>query len=151
MFVFAFAVMGRASDVTTYSPLIERIEFPRREVDYSADGYPHFLTVVYTQWKGRRKTASGYTDYRMRLHRNFLCTSLCPVVWLMTWLLMDGRKEGPIFAHNDKPDVKMPQEQYTRMMKRMFEHAGTCDGHHHLIKCTSHSIRRTAAQVCSAP
>jgi len=46
MFLFSICVFGRASDVTTYCPLLSSINLPESAHQWDADGYPDWLEVT---------------------------------------------------------------------------------------------------------
>jgi hypothetical protein len=46
------SVMGRASCMSVYSPLIEDIEFPTEHGGYDTDGMPKVLYIPWRNWKG---------------------------------------------------------------------------------------------------
>jgi hypothetical protein len=130
MVLFILAVIGRASCVCEFCPLIENIRFPKRAKDYDADGMPKFIEIGFHDWKARQSKYKGQLYY-VFLRRNYLDQRVCPVFWLLCYLRYDGRTTGPIFVRKS--------QTFCKMVKRLFRMSG-------LPRCSSHSFRRTAFQ-----
>ena len=79
MLLIGMCIMARASCVTTFCPLLEETELPK-ERHWDADGLPKYVTIVLTDWKSRYKPNKG-KKYRMKIHRNYLDATYCPVFW----------------------------------------------------------------------
>ena len=148
MFLLAFVVMGRASDVTEYCPLVQDIIFPTAKDDYAPDGRPLFLSIPWTNWKSRRRCHRN-KKYPLLIHANLRDPRFCPVNTLLTHLWRTKRTKGPLFAFSlSKPDVFMKAPQFAAMVARIFTTAAV-GRRKHLEHCTPHSIRKSGAQVCS--
>jgi hypothetical protein len=133
----ALAVIGRSSDVTEYCPIIEEVEYPTDPQDYFPDGLPRFIVLVWKDWKGRpswHKTQCP--EYRIRLYANPQDLRYCPVHWVFKeWSLRSKDGEpltGPIIQ-------SVTSTNFMKDLKQLFMAAG-------LTPCSSHSIRRSAAQ-----
>lgn len=59
MFLIAMCLMARASDLTTFCPLIEDINLPDSENCWDADGYPQYIDIGLRNWKWRSKKNRG--------------------------------------------------------------------------------------------
>ena len=95
MLLISICLMGRASDVTTFCPLIEDTLLPPPQL-WGTDGYPLWIELGMRDWKWRSKK-NKKKRYGIRLHRNTLDSRFCPVFWLLLWLAHTGWKTGPIF------------------------------------------------------
>jgi hypothetical protein len=137
-FLIAIALIARASDVTTHCPLIEDLEFPDDPQDLTPIGQPKFLVVKFRDWKGRPIWSKNQKPkYRLRLYHNPLDLRFCPLHWLFKhWALRSQRSapltKGPIIE-------SLSAHTFMTDLKSLFKGAG-------LPTCSSHSIRRSAAQ-----
>lgn len=104
----------------------------------------------------------------MKIHRNYLSTTFCPVTWLLIYIRYAGITTGPIFqlqarkGHAEVGEwIGVDVVQWTRMLNHWFEQAGlrtpgsparraTDDAPAQAKRkpqgCSTHSIRRTSAQ-----
>jgi hypothetical protein len=116
--VLCCAIMGRASDVTKFSPRMEDIKLPSRQSakDWDPDSLPKWIDVTVWQSKGKRKRNKTRV---LRIHRNPVKWELCPVFWLMFWFTISGIKEGPIFVKlsNKVGEVVMKFHEYRMVNK----------------------------------
>merc|ERR1712196_743307 len=100
-------------------------------------------------WKGKRH---GDPVMWFKLHRNLLDTKLCPVVALLAWLSCSGITHGPIFcsitqAGNLRRGTKQSVSTYQDYLKDTFRAVAAADpSWDHMQYCSSHSLRRVAAQ-----
>ena len=142
------AIMGRASCVTTYCPLWEEMELPKTEDGFDADGMPKYLVFVLHNWKHR---SGEMYPYKILVHRNYLDAKHCPIFWTLS--LANTRRfygeelKGKMltwqFPCGNKP--KRYSERYRRAIKRLFCIASKEPGYEYLAECSSHSVRRSAA------
>ena len=86
----------------------------------------------------------------MKIHRNYCDPRFCPVLWLIILLFYQGMTEGPIFQ--SETGEGFAPAQWQTALKHLFTAASLYTpasngqrGH----GCTSHSIRRSAAQWAS--
>ena len=78
----------------------------------------------------------------MKIHRNYVNPTFCPVLALLVYLHYSGHTSGPIFQlGGNHVDVGT----WKRMLLRWFELVGLRNAGAG-AKCTSHSVRRSAAQ-----
>jgi hypothetical protein len=128
------SVMGRASCMSDYSPLIEHIEFPTECGGYDADGLPKVLYIPWTNWKGRKRGIGQ--KYFIAIPRNYTDPRFCPVFWLMKMLAMRKQLKLPL---RGKLFPYAKSKPLQTKLKNVFKKAG-------MPKFSSHSVRRTAAQ-----
>ena len=141
MFLIAMSIFGRASDLTIFCPVIEDLFLPPEQL-WDVDGYPQWIELGLRDWKWRSKPNKG-KRYGLRLHRNYVDTRFCPVIWLLFWLSHSKLTSGPIFQ---KPNGEhMSEAMWTGMTDRLFLATGLYDKKTKK-GCTNHSIRRTAVQ-----
>jgi len=137
------SVIGRGSDVTgEYCPLNDSVHFPTAESGYFRDGSPKWIGVSFTNWKKRQADKVGQ-PYIIRICANPKDTRFCPVHWLMEhWSLRKAKH-----AAADMPILSPLQARtWQQRVAKIFAVVG--------LYCTSHSLRRTAAQWaarCGAP
>jgi hypothetical protein len=128
------AVMGRASCMSDYSPLIEEVEYPSVSGGYDMDGLPKFLYIPWRNWKGRKRAIGE--KYFLVVHRNYTDPRFCPVFW--TLKMLTTRKErnrpltGKLFPYENSVALRCK-------LKRIFVQAG-------MKEFSSHSYRQMAAQ-----
>jgi hypothetical protein len=84
--VVMLSVMGRASCMSVYSPLIEDIEFPTEHGGYDTDGMPKVLYIPWRNWKGRKRGIGQ--KYFIAIPQNYTDPRFCPVFWTMKMLAM---------------------------------------------------------------
>lgn len=132
-FLVMMAVIGRASCMSTYSPLIQDLEFPGGPGGYDIDGLPKCIHIPWRDWKHRKDIRQKYF---VTIYRNYTDPRFCPVFWLMYMLTLrkkrGDRMVGKLFPYKDS-------NLFQRRLKTLFKKAG-------LNKCSSHSVRRTAGQ-----
>ena len=134
--LFTICVIGRASCVSQYCPLIEDMMFPDELADYDKDNLPKYIAVGFRHWKGR-PSKFDHKPYYIYLHRNYLDPRACPVFWLCMHLMYLDRVVGPIFCKPDGLPYK-DSSSFRRMVQRIFNVS--------MMDCTPHSLRRTAFQ-----
>jgi len=141
-FLVQLSLIGRSSDVcfsknAEYCPLVKNVEFPRNARDWTEDGIPINIILVFTDWKGRPAVRRG-TPYKVRLYHNPLDFRWCPIHWLLyDWSIrcdVPGFEDGPIL-----PPISATT--YQGHLKLVFHKIG--------VDCSSHSIRRTGAQLAA--
>ena len=140
-FLVQFALVARSSDVAgEYFPLMENVSFPPDAKHYLEDGNPMYIDVVFTKWKGR-PLSQGSTPYTIRLWHNPQDLRFCPVHWLTRHWADLGRTTGPMFDN-------ISARTYQRHLKKLFSSIQykLADGSFDVVDCSSHSIRRAAAQ-----
>jgi hypothetical protein len=142
-----FATISRSSDVTwskqhEYCPLVKDLEFPTDAEHFREDGMPMYITLTWTNWKGRPKKHKR-RPYKIRLWHNPLHAEYCPVTWLLTAMSINRPDNqatqeklnkftaGPVLC-------KMSSVRYQKYLAALFKATGL-EGH------TSHSVRRSAA------
>ena len=132
MLLIQFSMLGRASCVTTYCPVLEHIELPGRDGDkklWCVDGLPHVIYLFLTGSKGLKFNQK----YCMKVWRNLLGPKLgpnCivdPVSFLLKWistLHSKGITTGPIFPrlyHGQLQGGKLMQpQQWSTLSKLLF-------------------------------
>ena len=132
MLLIQFCMIGRASCVTTYCPVLEHIELPPRDGDnklWCVDGLPHVIYLFLTGSKGLRFTQK----YCMKVWRNLLGPKVGPnsivdpVSFLLKWistLHSKGITSGPIFPRlyygNLQGGKRMQPQQWASMSKQLF-------------------------------
>jgi hypothetical protein len=138
-FLAQFGTIARSSDVTgVYCPKYSDCSFPTNTDDYTDDGIPSWIELTWMDWKSRPVNKKG-SPYLIRLYHNPKSLNFCPVHWLYThWVLRkpaDRDIEGaPIFT-------PMDSRTYQKALRQLFKGAGVeCEA------CSSHSVRRSAAQ-----
>jgi len=131
LLLLSIVFMGRASCMTEYMPDISAISLPPPDL-YDPDGLTPWLEVTWTHWKARLECNVG-KPYRIRVHRNYLDSRFCPVMWLLMWLERSKLTEGPIFG-------PMSTQTYRDNMNHILRVFMGIKG------ASSHSIRRAAAQ-----
>jgi hypothetical protein len=142
------ATISWSSDVTwgsqqEYCPHIRDLEFPTDGEHYREDGMPMYITLTWTDWKGR-PTKHRRRPYQIRLWHNPLHAQYCPVTWLLKAIainkpsgenpsqeLIDEFINGPVL-------FKMTTRLYQKYLRALFKASG-------LVGHTSHSVRRSAA------
>jgi len=63
--------------------------------DYTSEGLPLWISVFFTNWKGRKEEDVG-KPYEIRIHANPKDLRFCPVHWLMEhWRLRTGDARDP--------------------------------------------------------
>ena len=140
-FLVQFALVARSSDVAgEYFPLMENVSFPPGAKHYLEDGNPMYIDVVFTKWKGR-PLSQGSTPYTIRLWHNPQDLRFCPVHWLTRHWADLCRTTGPMFDN-------ISARTYQRHLKKLFSSIQykLADGSFDVVDCSSHSIRRAAAQ-----
>ena len=87
----------RGSGITTYAfQRAKKLKSPQFNSQWDSDGYPKYVEVGWTNWKRRRKSKRGKLHW-LRLHRNYLDSRFCPVMWLLTYHRAAGITSGPSF------------------------------------------------------
>ena len=108
------------------------MQFPEHENDYLPDGTPRYVTVIMTHWKSRPKWhKEQIPEYRLRIYANHVDSRFCPLTWLFIHWDTENLSTGPIVASSS-------ESTYRTSIKKLFEYCG--------FECTSHSLRRSAAQ-----
>lgn len=135
-----FAIVGRASCVTDkHLPTRKDIAFPTNRNSCFLDGTPVCLQVSWRSWKWRPKKHKK-RPCQIRIFANPNDLTFCPVHWLMFCWSLD-EEVGP-----DDPMMPFPcGATHTGCLSTIFEALD--------LECSSHSIRRSAAQWavrCSA-
>ena len=133
--------ISRASCVTVHCPLIEEIELPRNILHYDSVGIPMHVKLAWRNWKGRRENV-GEQRF-IAIGRNLVEPMFCPVLALMRWLNILsswGIKDGKIFIDDECKSSR----EYRESLRNWFKKCEVEGSKLHL--CTSHSVRRTAAQ-----
>jgi hypothetical protein len=136
-FLGQFALIGRASDVTSgYCPKIQDVSLPANRRDWLRDGTPRYLDLVWYNWKGRRSANVG-SEYHIRIYHNPKHLKYDPI----TWIIKEWRSRT-------RAELKEPgAEVFFPLSARAWNEAlrtyvfGPLD-----LACTSHSVRRSAAQ-----
>jgi hypothetical protein len=63
----------------------------------AACGLTHLFCLCFIRdWKHRSKPNKN-KPYVIRIHRNYLDSRFCPVLWLLKWLVFSEIKSGPIY------------------------------------------------------
>lgn len=139
------------------------IAFLSQERHWDSDKLPKYIKFYFDDWKSRYKHGAPHDkpDYPMKLHRNYLDPTYCPVSWLLTYLSYAGYTEGPIFQSFATGEGRMNEREWVRAINRVYVRAGlrtnavkarleTDERPARAAKaatgCTAHSIRRSAAQ-----
>ena len=161
MLLVAMSIMARASCLTTYCPMLEDTELPPPR-HWDRDGLPKYITIGMRNWKSRLKTNRGKL-YKMKIRRNYLDATYCPVLWTLIYLKYSGHETGALFQ---MPGGRRKGERVTDtcwcgMTNHWFEKVGIRVGGHAASRdpdtdeyisargargATNHSIRRSAAQ-----
>ena len=152
MFLVACCIMARSSCMTTHCPTLERVRLPAQR-HWDKDGMPKYIILVMLNWKSRRKESRG-KPYPLKIHRNRLDPTYCPVTWLMTYWHLAGITEGAIFQQNGEA---VKDDAWCSMTNHWFVQAGlrrkgtrgdpeTGAGATKPSGCSNHSIRRSSAQ-----
>ena len=156
MFLVSCCIMARASCVTQFCPQIDTIKLPK-ERHWDKDGLPKYIIVFFTNWKSRKRANVG-KSYSMKIHRNYLDVTYCPVTWLLYYLVYTEHEEGAIFQLSSKGVFKnITESQWCGMTNHLFESAGIrvngkaanrTNGTPAVPSsgASNHSIRRSAAQ-----
>ena len=162
MFLVSMCICARASDLTEHCPELERVRLPP-ERHWDVDGLPKYIIVVMLNWKNRggKKRINVGKPYPMKIHRNYLDPIFCPVTWVLIYLKYAGHTTGPLFAlPKDDTMAGLSDPQWKGMLAHWFLKAGLRtraipaseeDGQPRIPPkgCSSHSIRRSAAQWAS--
>ena len=157
MFLVACCIMARASCVTQFCPQVNTIKLPPQR-HWDKDGLPKYVIIIFTTWKSRKRANVG-KPYPMKIHRNYLDVTYCPVTWLLYYLTYTGHEEGGLFQLPRKVTRELKnitETQWCGMTNHLFEQAGirvngkpAKPGVHPAIPSSgksNHSIRRSAAQ-----
>jgi hypothetical protein len=102
--------------------------------EWTEDGIPSWIELTWTGWKGR-PASQKKAPYLIRLYHNPKSLCFCPVHWVLThWSMRDdlGNDGAAIFE-------KMSADTYQKNVVLLFNAAG-------FQGCSSHSVRRSAAQ-----
>jgi hypothetical protein len=139
------ALIARASDVAgKYCPLMEHVELPNTPSGWGSDGLPNYIQISFLNWKGRARKKVN-TRYRIRIYANKIDARFCPVHWLMyCWSRNNLRKDNGAQIIPKKCSEKNYQEH----IKHLFGKIPRAQGSSEFI-CSSHSVRRSAAQFAS--
>jgi hypothetical protein len=137
-FLTQFGTIARASDVTgSYCPKFSTCSTPTNPDDWTEDGMPSWIELTWTCWKARPANQKR-EPYLIRLHHNPKHLQYCPVHWLIAhWTLRDDdldNANAPMFT-------RLGSIQYQKALSDLFKEAGQ-----HCEACSSHSVRRSAAQ-----
>jgi hypothetical protein len=163
MFLTAMCIMARASCITTHCPKLEDIKLPPSR-HWDKDGLPKYVILGLRNWKSRKKENAGKL-YPVKIHRNYLDPTYCPVFWLLMYLKHSQNTQGAVFQDDDaaRKGQNLTDTQWIGMTDHWFGAAGLrvngrgavqagADGntkHAPAVPfsgCTNHSIRRSAAQ-----
>ena len=71
MFLIAMVLMARASNLTTFCPIVEDLILPQDENDWDPDGYPKWIDIGLQNWKWRSKKNNG-KRHSIKAHRNYV-------------------------------------------------------------------------------
>jgi len=155
MLLIAMSIMARASCITTFCPLIEDTRLPKAR-HWDKDGLPKYIIICMTDWKSRKKSNKG-KKYYLKIHRNYLDETYCPVTWTLIYLSYAGLESGPLFQRLVKGKGCLPVTDtiWCGMTNHWFAKAGIrvqggggSEGNPRMPAsgATNHSIRRSAAQ-----
>jgi hypothetical protein len=136
--LLTIALLGRTSCTTKYTPLMTNTSLPEEAQDYLEDGSPRYVTVGMTGWKGRTKKCKRHKRiYYIRIYGNPKNLRYCVVHWVTKHWEVERQctgtfPTGPIIR-------KLTERSFQSQLRKVFENAG-------LAHCSSHTLRRTAAQ-----
>ena len=144
MLLMHHVLLARRSQLTVYCPLIEDVEFGP-PCDESV--VPAWVNIIVRRWKGNEAEQKPARTFHIK--RNLNDTRFCPVFNLARWLAIlaeNGVEQGPLFPLTIEGRVSDPLEEMTpgqwgAWIQKVFVRAGGV-----LASCTTHSIRRSAAQ-----
>lgn len=144
MLLMHHVLLARRSQLTKYCPLIEDVEFGPA---CGESAVPAYMNIIVRRWKGNGKGQQPARTFFIK--RNLNDTRFCPVFNLARWLAIlseNGAEQGPLFPLTNEGCVSDPLEmmtagQWGAWIQKVFDRAGGI-----LKMCTSHSIRRSAAQ-----
>jgi hypothetical protein len=136
--LLTLAVIGRSSDVcfskdAEYCPKMQNVAFPAFEDDYTDEGLPTYLDIAWENWKGRPVKHHKFL-YWIRIYANPFDLRFCPVHWLLnSWDVMSESN-----SVNDLILPRLSAVTYQKQLTVLFDKLG--------VDCSSHSLRRSAAQ-----
>lgn len=141
------ACIARSSCVTAdRCPKFHKVKFPQNKRSYYSDGLPHYVDLVWNKWKSR-PTHHNHRDYHIRLYANPFDKTFCPVHWLFEHWTDSGHFDHPENA-DKSPNIilgifqsSLTSDTWRNTLRTLFHKAG--------YKCSSHSIRRSAAMWAS--
>lgn len=144
MLLVALSIMARASCITTYCPHLEDVKLPKAR-HWDTDGIPKYIIIVMKRWKSRKRESLD-KPYEMKIHRNYLDPTYCPVTALLIYLKYSGVTSGPLFQRKVKGAWLPINDVIWCGMTNHWFTAAKMRGPDAKEQFTNHSIRRTAAQ-----
>jgi hypothetical protein len=139
------ALIARASDVCgKYCPLMEHVELPNTPSGWGKDGLPIYIQISFLNWKGRPRNMVN-TRYRIRIYANKINAKYCPVHWLMYCWSRNSLRKQPGAQIIPK---RCSEKTYQKHIKELFQKIPKSPGASPIV-CSSHSVRRSAAQFAS--
>jgi hypothetical protein len=144
MLLMHHVLLARRSQLTQYCPLIQDVEFGPA---CGESVVPAYMNITVRRWKGNEDGRKAARTFHIK--RNLNDTRFCPVFNLARWLAIlaeNGVEQGPLFPLTNEGCVSNPLEEMTAgqwgaWIQKVFDRAGGV-----LESCTTHSIRRSAAQ-----
>ena len=144
MLLMHHVLLARRSQLTVYCPLIQDVEFGPA---CGESAVPAYMNITVRRWKGNEVGRKAARTFHIK--RNLNDARFCPVFNLARWLAIlaeNGVEQGPLFPLTNEGRVSDPLEmmtpgQWGAWIQKVFDRAGGV-----LKMCTSHSIRRSAAQ-----
>ena len=144
MLLMHHVLLARRSQLTVYCPLIQDVEFGPA---CGESAVPAYMNITVRRWKGNEDGRKAARTFHIK--RNLNDARFCPVFNLARWLAIlaeNGVEQGPLFPLTNEGRVSDPLEmmtpgQWGAWIQKVFDRAGGV-----LKMCTSHSIRRSAAQ-----
>jgi hypothetical protein len=127
--------MLRPSEVCQFCPFYDNIMLPDSAEDFDPDGFPRWIVINYTKWKGLRKVS-----YKMHVIRNYLDQRFDPVHHLLMWLSLSNIDSGPIFCAMNKTGTELNKgtnmlySSLTGMLERVFNKTNVVGGSPYTIR-----------------